>query len=105
MLQRLTFPQRDHDGQPVARPHRSAEQIVRNDNPPLVPGADPGGFHLETLDWNDCRFPIGRDSQGHLFCAEPVDDCRPGRSLGSYCRFHRDYLRREPSVWDEGRVG
>lgn len=105
-MQRLIFPLDNPDRGAAALlvPHRTLDQILRNENAPVVPGADPFGWHLVDVDEGvrlGCRFPIGRDRGGHRFCAEEVEDPQRGTSLGSYCDFHRNYLRRQPSVADE----
>lgn len=86
-----------------ARPQPSAFfrtlfDAVAGRNAPIAPGADPDGRSLAEVGERCCRFPVAHPVEGVRFCAEPVslDDWRRGSVNGSYCRFHRDWLLRQP---------
>ncbi|MEX4006915.1 hypothetical protein [Neoaquamicrobium sediminum] len=96
---------------PVVKPERARAPLRRSIfdmvaglNAPVAPDGDPAGWALADLDAHECRFPIGHPSTGVRFCAAVVsaDDWRPGAVNGCYCRFHRDYLRGQPPVTEDG---
>jgi len=82
--------------------HRSRFDATAGLNAPIAPGADPAGKSLVEIGDRCCRFPVGHPPSGVRFCAEEVgiDDWRRGSVNGSYCRFHRDFLARQPRVTD-----
>lgn len=85
--------------------HRTLFDAVAGVNAPIAPGADPDGRSLLETGEHCCRFPVGHPSAGVRFCAEPVgiDAWRRGSVIGSYCRFHREFLARQPRVTDDER--
>lgn len=104
-MRALSFAQPDPKPSRAAAPlRRSIFDMVAGRNAPLVPGNDPTGWALADLDARECGFPIGHPSTGVRFCAAAVsaDDCRPGVVNGCYCSFHRDYLRGQPPVTEDG---
>jgi hypothetical protein len=70
---------------------------------PVAPGAPRAGVPLAALEARECRFPVGQDARGHLFCAAAVSpaDWAPGRVNGSYCACHRAILRAGTSVAED----
>lgn len=80
--------------------HRTLFDAVAALNAPIAPGADPAGVSLADLGERCCRFPVAHPGSGVRFCAEEVgaDEWRRGSVNGSYCRFHREYLARQPRV-------
>lgn len=89
----------------MANALRSVEDMIAGRNAPIAPAA-PAPALLTALTGHQCRFPVGHDAAGARFCGAsiPADRWLPGKSMGSYCQLHRDYLRGCPSVWDEGRI-
>lgn len=85
-------------------PGRSVHDMVWGRNAPVAPDSDPNGWALADLDARECRFPIAQANGSARFCAAAVsaDDWRPGQVNGCYCRFHREYLRGQPPVTDDG---
>lgn len=72
-------------------------------NAPIAPGVvDDAGFALIDMETRECRFPVAHRGGRVMFCAAEVDDWQPHRVNGSYCAFHRVYLRRQPSVEGDG---
>lgn len=90
-----------------AHPHdvrvasRSIADMIAGRNAPEAPDGVPGGARLSDLGPRDCRFPVSSQGGLHRFCAAEVTDWRPGKSLGCYCTFHRNYLSRQPNVMDD----
>lgn len=41
--------------------------------------------HILDIEKGQCRYPVGADPRGHLFCGEPVRD-----EKCSYCAAHAD---------------
>lgn len=85
--------------------HRTLFDAVAALNAPIAPGADPAGTRLADIGERGCRFPVAHPASGVRFCAEEVGvaEWRRGSVNGSYCRFHRDYLARQPRVNVEER--
>ena len=82
---------------------RSVEDMIALRNPPLAPGCNSIGRHLVDLDSHQCRFPVGGDAGGTRFCAVEISpgEWLPGKVNGCYCRFHRAFLARCPSLASE----
>jgi len=77
---------------------RSVLDMVQARNAPVDPAAGlraARGKPLAQMNSHQCRFPV-RESAGIIyFCAGAVHfgEWMPGKQLGCYCRFHRQYLR------------
>ncbi len=95
---------------PTAKPRlpalpgpRTVDEIIGGRNAPIAPGGDPAGLSLADLPARGCRFAVRSEGVSHFFCAEDVTGFAPGHVNGSYCAFHRAYLSRQPSVFDDER--
>jgi len=83
---------------------RTIEAMIAGRDAPLAPGCNSLGRTMLDLRSHQCRFPVRGEGAATRFCAVEVavGDWLPGQSFGSYCTFHRTFLRGQPSV-AEGR--
>lgn len=77
--------------------------MIAGRNAPLAPGCNSFGRSMLELTSHQCRFPLRGSGAATRFCAVevPVGHWLPGQNLGSYCGFHRDFLRGQPSVAED----
>ncbi|QKC83248.1 hypothetical protein [Mesorhizobium sp. NZP2077] len=82
---------------------RTIEAMIAGRDAPLAPGCNSLGRSMLELRSHQCRFPLRGSGAAMRFCAVEVEvgAWMPGLSLGSYCSFHRDFLRGQPSVAEE----
>ena len=74
---------------------RSVADMLAGIDAPLAPGCISRGRRLTELSSHQCRFALRGDGAATRFCAVEIapDEWLPGRSGGSYCRFHRHISR------------
>ena len=82
---------------------RSILDMIAGRDAPLAPGCNSLGRSMLDLGSHQCRFPLRGSGAAMRFCAIEiaVGDWLPGHSFGSYCAFHRDFLRGQPSVAED----
>lgn len=73
---------------------RPIADAIAGVDPPLAPGGNSRGRLLADLERRQCRFPLRGAGAAMRFCAIEIapDEWMPGRSGGSYCRFHRQII-------------
>jgi len=71
---------------------RSVAAMLAGIDAPLAPGCNSLGRRLTDLSSHQCRFPLRGEGAATRFCAVEIapDEWLPGKSGGSYCRFHRN---------------
>jgi len=69
--------------------------MIAGIDPPMPDGCNSLGRLLPDLSSHQCRFPLRGEGAATRFCAVEIapDEWLPGKSGGSYCRFHR-YISR-----------
>lgn len=74
---------------------RTIEDMIATRNAPIAPGCASRGKPLAEMRSHGCLFPVREEGGRTYFCAVEVraGEWLPGMQHGSYCRFHREYLR------------
>lgn len=83
---------------------RTVLDMIAGRDAPLAPGGNAVGRTMLDLRSHQCRFPLRGSGAATRFCAVEVavGQWLPGQNLGSYCSFHRDFLRGQPNVAEDG---